>query len=68
VKEKKDMAAKMICYGTKAREQMLEGVNILADTVKVILGPRGNNVVLERSFGAPLLTKDVFRLIWILWL
>ena len=52
------MAAKMIVYGTKAREKMLQGVNILADAVKVTLGPKGNNVVLEKSFGAPLVTKD----------
>ena len=52
------MAAKMIVYGTKAREKMLQGVNILADAVKVTLGPKGNNVVLEKSFGSPLVTKD----------
>ena len=43
------MAAKMISYNTKAREQLLKGVNTLADAVKVTLGPRGNNVVLEKS-------------------
>ncbi len=52
------MPAKMICYGSDARENMLKGVNILADAVKVTLGPRGNNVVLEKSFGSPLVTKD----------
>ncbi len=52
------MAAKMIIYGTKAREKMLQGVNTLADAVKVTLGPKGNNVVLEKSFGSPLVTKD----------
>jgi len=52
------MPAKMICYGTDAREKMLKGVNTLADAVKVTLGPRGNNVVLEKSFGSPLVTKD----------
>ena len=52
------MAAKMIVYGTKAREKMLQGVNTLADAVKVTLGPKGNNVVLEKSFGSPLVTKD----------
>jgi chaperonin GroEL len=52
------MAAKMIVYGTKAREKMLQGVNQLADAVKVTLGPRGNNVVLEKSFGSPVVTKD----------
>jgi chaperonin GroEL len=52
------MAAKMICYGSEARARMLKGVNTLANAVKVTLGPRGNNVVLEKSFGAPLVTKD----------
>jgi len=52
------MAAKMISYNTKAREQLLKGVNTLADAVKVTLGPRGNNVVLEKSWGSPTVTKD----------
>lgn len=52
------MAAKMICYGAQARENMLKGVNILANAVKVTLGPRGNNVVIDKSFGAPTVTKD----------
>ncbi len=52
------MAAKMIRYGTKAREKMLRGVNTLANAVKVTLGPRGNNVILEKSFGSPIVTKD----------
>jgi chaperonin GroEL len=52
------MTAKMIVYGSKAREAMLKGVNTLADAVKVTLGPKGNNAVLEKSFGAPLVTKD----------
>jgi len=52
------MAAKMIAYGAKARESMLKGVNILADAVKVTLGPKGRNVVLEKSFGSPSVTKD----------
>jgi chaperonin GroEL len=52
------MAAKMICYGTTAREHMLKGVNTLANAVRVTLGPKGNNVVLEKSFGPPLVTKD----------
>jgi chaperonin GroEL len=52
------MPAKMICYGSDAREKMLKGVNTLANAVKVTLGPRGNNVVLEKSFGSPLVTKD----------
>ena len=52
------MPAKMICYGAQAREKMLKGVNVLADAVKVTLGPKGRNVVLEKSFGAPTVTKD----------
>jgi len=52
------MAAKMIAYSAKAREHMLKGVNTLADAVKVTLGPRGNNVILDKSFGSPTVTKD----------
>ncbi len=52
------MTAKMIAYSTKAREHMLKGVNILADAVRVTLGPKGNNVVLDKSFGSPTITKD----------
>jgi chaperonin GroEL len=52
------MPAKMIVYSAKARELMLEGVNTLADSVKVTLGPKGNNVVLEKSWGSPTVTKD----------
>ena len=52
------MAAKEIRYDQKARESMLRGVNILADAVKVTLGPKGRNVILEKSFGAPTVTKD----------
>jgi chaperonin GroEL len=52
------MAAKMIVYGSNAREAMLKGVNTLANAVKVTLGPKGNNVVLNKSFGSPLVTKD----------
>ena len=52
------MTAKMISYGPKARAKMLRGVNILANAVKVTLGPKGNNVILEKSFGSPLVTKD----------
>ncbi|RJP79466.1 MAG: chaperonin GroEL [Desulfobacteraceae bacterium] len=52
------MAAKMIVYGSKARESMLKGVNTLADAVKVTLGPKGNNVVLNKSYGYPTVTKD----------
>jgi chaperonin GroEL len=52
------MSAKDIRLGLDARERMLKGVNILADVVKVTLGPRGRNVVLERAYGSPLVTKD----------
>ncbi len=52
------MAAKELLYRDDARAAMLRGVNALADTVKVTLGPRGRNVVLSRKFGAPLVTKD----------
>ncbi|MFZ7125157.1 MAG: chaperonin GroEL [Desulfobacterales bacterium] len=52
------MPAKMIVYGSEARQRMLKGVNTLADAVKVTLGPRGNNVVLDKSFGSPKVTKD----------
>ena len=52
------MAAKDVKFGDSARTRMVEGVNILADAVKVTLGPKGRNVVLERSFGAPTVTKD----------
>src|ERR671912_311121 len=52
------MAAKEVSFGGDARSRMVEGVNILANAVKVTLGPKGRNVVLERSFGAPTVTKD----------
>lgn len=52
------MAAKDVQFGTDARNRMLNGVNILADAVKVTLGPKGRNVVLDKSFGAPRITKD----------
>jgi chaperonin GroEL len=52
------MPAKMIKYGSKAREAMLAGVNSMANAVKVTLGPKGNNVVLEKSWGSPTVTKD----------
>jgi chaperonin GroEL len=52
------MPAKEIKYDHKARESMLKGVNTLADAVKVTLGPKGRNVILEKSFGAPAITKD----------
>ena len=50
--------AKQIIQGAKAREKMLQGIDILADVVKVTLGPRGRNVAIEQSFGAPKVTKD----------
>src|SRR5206468_7592519 len=52
------MAAKDVKFGGDARERMLRGVDILANAVKVTLGPKGRNVVLEKSFGAPRITKD----------
>ncbi|MGL5949180.1 MAG: chaperonin GroEL [Aeromonas sp.] len=52
------MAAKDVKFGNDARSKMLDGVNILADAVKVTLGPKGRNVVLDKSFGAPTITKD----------
>ncbi|HRQ66797.1 MAG TPA: chaperonin GroEL, partial [Xanthomonadaceae bacterium] len=52
------MAAKEVRFSEDARARMLKGVNVLADAVKVTLGPKGRNVVLEKSFGAPTITKD----------
>ena len=52
------MANKKISYGEEARQAVLRGVNRLADVVKVTLGPRGRNVVLEKKFGSPTITKD----------
>jgi len=52
------MAAKEVKFGDSARQRMLAGVNVLADAVKVTLGPKGRNVVLDKSFGAPTVTKD----------
>jgi chaperonin GroEL len=52
------MSAKDVRFGDDARSRMLEGVNVLARAVKATLGPRGRNVVLEKSFGAPTVTKD----------
>jgi chaperonin GroEL len=54
----KDMTAKSIIFDTKAREKILKGVDTLANAVKVTLGPKGRNVVIEKSFGAPTITKD----------
>ena len=52
------MAAKDVKFAQDARERMLRGVDILANAVKVTLGPKGRNVVIEKSFGAPRITKD----------
>jgi len=50
--------AKIICYGEEARKALEKGVNQLADTVKITMGPKGRNVVLDKKFGAPLITND----------
>src|SRR5271167_947846 len=52
------MAAKSVHFSTDARDRMLRGVDILANAVKVTLGPKGRNVVIEKKFGAPVVTKD----------
>ena len=52
------MSAKEVLFGDEARARMLEGVNVLANAVKITLGPKGRNVVLDKSFGAPTVTKD----------
>ena len=52
------MSAKIYIFGSDARSKMLSGVNKLADAVKVTLGPKGRNVVMDKSFGAPRITKD----------
>ena len=52
------MTAKDVKFGNSARQRMLAGVNLLADAVKVTLGPKGRNVVLDKSFGSPTVTKD----------
>jgi chaperonin GroEL len=50
--------AKQIVHGEDSRQAILRGVNILADAVKITLGPKGRNVVLDKKFGSPLITKD----------
>ena len=50
--------AKQIKYGDEARKALEKGVNVIADTVKITLGPKGRNVVLDKKFGAPLITND----------
>ena len=52
------MAAKEVKFSADARDRMLKGVDVLADAVKVTLGPKGRNVILDKSFGAPRTTKD----------
>jgi chaperonin GroEL len=52
------MSAKQIAYSRSARHALVDGVNSLANAVKVTLGPRGRNVVIERGYGAPVITKD----------
>ena len=52
------MSAKDVKFGTDSRDRMLKGINTLANAVKVTLGPKGRNVVIEKSFGAPRITKD----------
>src|SRR3954454_16664335 len=52
------MSAKQIIYSRNARGRILNGVNLLADAVKVTLGPKGRNVVIEKSYGSPVVTKD----------
>src|SRR3954467_9721693 len=54
----KNMAAKEVRFGGDARARMIRGVDVLADSVKVTLGPKGRNVVLDKSYGAPRITKD----------
>ena len=52
------MAAKQVVFGDTGRNKLVEGVDILANAVKVTLGPKGRNVVIDRSFGSPHITKD----------
>ncbi|WP_034432432.1 TCP-1/cpn60 chaperonin family protein, partial [Candidatus Contendibacter odensensis] len=52
------MAAKEVKFGDDARSRMVRGINVLANAVKVTLGPRGRNVLLDKAFGAPTVTKD----------
>ena len=52
------MSAKDVKFGTDSRDRMLKGINTLANAVKVTLGPKGRNVVLDKSYGAPRITKD----------
>ena len=52
------MSAKEVKFNTDARDRMLRGINTLSDSVRVTLGPKGRNVILDKSFGAPRITKD----------
>src|SRR6202030_4371148 len=52
------MAAKEVRFSTEARDKMLRGIDVLANAVRVTLGPKGRNVVIDKSFGAPRITKD----------
>ncbi|HRO12606.1 MAG TPA: TCP-1/cpn60 chaperonin family protein, partial [Amaricoccus sp.] len=52
------MGAKQLKFDTDARNRLLKGVDLLADAVRVTLGPKGRNVILDKSFGAPRITKD----------
>lgn len=52
------MAAKDVKFGESARHAMIDGVNVLADAVKVTLGPKGRNVIISKAYGAPHITKD----------
>jgi chaperonin GroEL len=52
------MGAKQLKFNTDARNRLLKGVDLLADAVRVTLGPKGRNVILDKSFGAPRITKD----------
>jgi hypothetical protein len=58
IRKEKVFMAKELKFDQEARNAILEGVNILANVVKVTLGPKGRNVVLEKSFGSPVVTKD----------
>ena len=58
------MSAKEIHYSRGARQRILHGVNTLADAVKVTLGPKGRNVVIEKSYGAPVVTSDGAAVPW----
>jgi hypothetical protein len=59
------MASKEVKFGVDARDRMLRGVDILNNAVKVTLGPKGRNVVLDKSFGAPRITKDRWCAKWL---